>query len=452
MNHLWTIKRRLQQAAFCFVLLTFAADSASAKTSGNFVLNNCQLRTVQTPVVNGIANSIVALTLDSYFDPLVEFQELAVAVNGQRTWKVMGPDLNGHYGGLNGVGGLEATIRESDGTVTPVLNDYFGNVLATISGTTASWNSVRVGGYGPVLGYEASPLTAGTPLAESLLWRSRRIDPSGFYNLGARYYDPMAGRFLSPDPMGHAGSMDLYSAFNGDPVNNFDPDGRFSAGSLNGAEQYGSELYASLGNALDAVIGGAGGHQADSRYQFNYMNGSDAYQAGSDFGYTAAGIGLQVGLIAATEGLAELAPALEGAGALDDANIMRIGGTMALRTGEEGVVAETEAETTFTVAGTAGTSTASSGAGQSVTINVNSAEPTYAPGETMPNGQVAGVGPGAMYSGETTIATRGAVANANFAQIGYNGAGNFSEVGRGIYSGIAGMPIQTVDDLSLIHI
>jgi hypothetical protein len=28
--------------------------------------------------------------------PTVKFQELAVAVNGLRTWKVMGPDLNGH--------------------------------------------------------------------------------------------------------------------------------------------------------------------------------------------------------------------------------------------------------------------------------------------------------------------------------------------------------------------
>ena len=245
----------------------------------------------------------------------------------------MGPDLNGHYGGLNGVGGLEATIRESDGTVTPVLNDFFGNVLATISGTTASWNSVRVGGYGPVLGYQAATLNAGTPLAESLLWRSRRIDPSGFYNLGARYYDPMAGRFLSPDPMGHAGSMDLYSAFNGDPINHFDPDGRFSAGSLNGAERYGSQTYANLGNALDAVLGSivgifnpgyaarnfGGGYQADASYQNNYDRGSDAYRAGSDFGYVAAGIGLQVGLIAATEGLAELAPALEGAEGLEEA-------------------------------------------------------------------------------------------------------------------------------------
>jgi RHS repeat-associated protein len=185
-----------------------------------------RLRTTQTPVVNGVTNAAVMVTLDSFFDPLVEFEELGVAVNGARTWKVMGPDLNGRYGGMQGVGGLEATVRESDGTVTPVLDDYFGNVLATISGTAVNWNPVRVSGYGPVLGYQSPTLTAGTPLAETLLWRTHRIDPSGFYYLGARYYDPLAGHFLSPDPLGHAASMDLYSAFNGDPVNNFDPDGR----------------------------------------------------------------------------------------------------------------------------------------------------------------------------------------------------------------------------------
>ena len=35
------------------------------------------------------------------------------------------------------------------------------------------------------------------------------------------------GEFLSPDPLGHAASMDLYSYCNGDPVNGLDPDGRF---------------------------------------------------------------------------------------------------------------------------------------------------------------------------------------------------------------------------------
>jgi RHS repeat-associated protein len=185
-----------------------------------------RLRTIHTPVGTNVVYNLQTLVTDSYYDPQVEFLEVAVSLNGQRTWKVMGPDINGGYGSMQGVGGLEATIRELDGLTTPVIDDYFGNVLATVAGTNANWNPVRVGGYGPVNGYQAPVLSPSVPLAETLLWRSRRIDPSGFYCLGARYYDPLAAHLLSPDPLGHAASMDLYSAFGNDGINYFDPTGR----------------------------------------------------------------------------------------------------------------------------------------------------------------------------------------------------------------------------------
>ena len=42
-------------------------------------------------------------------------------------------------------------------------------------------------------------------------------------NIGARYYEPTSGRFLSADPMGHGTSPSLYDFCGGDPVNYFDP-------------------------------------------------------------------------------------------------------------------------------------------------------------------------------------------------------------------------------------
>jgi hypothetical protein len=51
-----------------------------------------------------------------------------------RIWKVYGPDLNGRYGGLQGTGGLEAVILDADGTTTGVINDQFGDGVATVSG------------------------------------------------------------------------------------------------------------------------------------------------------------------------------------------------------------------------------------------------------------------------------------------------------------------------------
>jgi RHS repeat-associated protein len=55
-----------------------------------------------------------------------------------------------------------------------------------------------------------------------------RKDPTGFIWMGARYYDPSTGRFLSPDPIGYPACLDLYNYANGDPINYCDPDGRYA--------------------------------------------------------------------------------------------------------------------------------------------------------------------------------------------------------------------------------
>jgi RHS repeat-associated protein len=146
--------------------------------------------------------------------------------SGRTLWKVYGPDLNGRFGGLQGTGGLEAVILDADGTTTGVINDQFGNGVASVSGGSVTWNTTRVGAYGPLPGVQAQTLTDVSQVAASTAWRSRRIDPTGFYWLGARYYEPTSGRFLSADPMGQAASPSLYDFCGGDPVNRFDPDGR----------------------------------------------------------------------------------------------------------------------------------------------------------------------------------------------------------------------------------
>jgi len=146
--------------------------------------------------------------------------------SGRSHWKVYGPDLNGHFGSLQGTGGLEATILDAGGATQGVINDQFGNGVASVSGSTVTWFATRVGAYGPLPGSPAATLTDITQLAAATAWRGRRIDPTGFYDLGARYYEPTSGRFLSADPMGQAASPSLYDFVGGDPVNFFDPDGR----------------------------------------------------------------------------------------------------------------------------------------------------------------------------------------------------------------------------------
>ena len=50
-------------------------------------------------------------------------------------------------------------------------------------------------------------------------------DATGFEMLGARYYLPWLGRFLTQDPIGHEGGLNLYAYCGNSPLLNVDPDG-----------------------------------------------------------------------------------------------------------------------------------------------------------------------------------------------------------------------------------
>jgi RHS repeat-associated protein len=174
--------------------------------------------------------------------------------SGRSLWKVYGPDLNGRFGGLQGTGGLEAVILDADGTTTGVINDQFGNGVATVTGTgsgaSVTWNTTRVGAYGPLPGIQAQTLSDVTQLAAATAWRSHRIDPTGFYWLGARYYEPTSGRFLSADPAGHAASPSLYDYAGGDPVNFFDPTGRCKNGGKDTFDLNGNKIPYNQGDGI----------------------------------------------------------------------------------------------------------------------------------------------------------------------------------------------------------
>ena len=86
------------------------------------------------------------------------------------------------------------------------------------------------------------------------------------YYMGARYYDPVEGRFISADPLGHGASMSLYDYCNGDPVNGLDPDGRckqgYSAGWSNGDGSFAgtydpSQSSSEVGYGAGWLVGGA---------------------------------------------------------------------------------------------------------------------------------------------------------------------------------------------------
>ncbi|HYG35644.1 MAG TPA: hypothetical protein VEC99_12710, partial [Clostridia bacterium] len=130
----------------------------------------------------------------------------------------------GRYGGQNGTGGFEATA--SGMTFSPLIADAFGNVLATVSSGSVSWSSSRVSAYGAVPGYKAPSIGFGNVGLE-YAWRNRAADSIGFVWLGGNWLDPVGGRFLSFDPLGHEASDNGYTFCGGNPIGYiWDADGR----------------------------------------------------------------------------------------------------------------------------------------------------------------------------------------------------------------------------------
>ena len=226
-----------------------------------------RLRTVHTLVASNAPVVASRTQTDSWFDPEVEFMEIGVrlargasAALVNTYWKVHGLDADEEYGGLQGIGGLEAIVRESDGQVVAAVNDFFSSVVAgTAVAGQVQWSDTLVGGYGALPDQTAKPLSESVDLLAATVWRSKRIDPTGFYWMGARYYEPGSGRFLSPDPAGHGSSMSLYDYAGGDPVNNTDSDGRLVVGAVKGFVLGGFTSsvsgYTSLGQVIGGVIG-----------------------------------------------------------------------------------------------------------------------------------------------------------------------------------------------------
>jgi len=183
-----------------------------------------RLRTVTVPVTNNLAITAQQHLLVHFYDPQVEFLEVGLSVNGKTTWKTYGPDLDGAYGGEQGLGGLESLTTDMNSV--GVIQDGFGNVLGSVANGLPTWNASRVNLYGPVDGYAALSLSTGPLSAEHLAWRGKWRDEAGYYYWAARPYEAERRAFLSADPLGHAATPSLYSAFRGNPASYWDPDGR----------------------------------------------------------------------------------------------------------------------------------------------------------------------------------------------------------------------------------
>ena len=204
-----------------------------------------------TLVSNNVATA--TNTLKHYYDPLVEFLEVGVSVNGVTMWKLYGPDGDGAYGSQQGLGGLELLKTDGTSQQTAVLQDHFGNVLAGVVGGIPQWVSARVSAYGPVEGTQLAALSVTPLTVEHLAWRGKWRDVTGDFYWGARPYDPKRRAFIAFDTLGHTATPGGYTAFGGMPTVTWDPDARLGRGAGNSALDMGMGLTHLMDNTLGAV-------------------------------------------------------------------------------------------------------------------------------------------------------------------------------------------------------
>jgi RHS repeat-associated protein len=70
-----------------------------------------------------------------------------------------------------------------------------------------------------------------SPTGQPFRFTGRRFDiETGLYYYRARYYSPILGRFLQPDPIGYKDDIDLYAYVHNDPIDSSDPSGTECAG------------------------------------------------------------------------------------------------------------------------------------------------------------------------------------------------------------------------------
>ena len=115
-----------------------------------------------------------------------------------------------------------------------LLTDALMSVIAQANDAEGIENYYNYSPYGQA---QATGVDGGN----SLQYTGRENDQTGLYYYRARYYDPVLKRFISEDPIGVAGGINLYAYVGGNPVSRADPSGLWEI-SFGGYGPWGGEM------------------------------------------------------------------------------------------------------------------------------------------------------------------------------------------------------------------
>ena len=156
-----------------------------------------------------------------------------------------------YYGGLDN---LHAVI-DGDGEPYFAHKDGMGNVIALtdrLRNVEEQYTYERIWG-----GLSLDTLSSCT---EAECNRSKYKgalhigEEAGIYYMRNRWYEPHTGRFLSEDPIGLAGGINLYAYVGADPVNGTDPSGLYEVCEMNdGVCEFGALVFG-IGGGIPEIV------------------------------------------------------------------------------------------------------------------------------------------------------------------------------------------------------
>ncbi|OGW93596.1 MAG: hypothetical protein A3K16_06315 [Omnitrophica bacterium RIFCSPLOWO2_01_FULL_45_24] len=149
---------------------------------------------------------------------------------------------------IGGIGGLISSIQPAlpaaghipdvaldRGMVLDVIfNIYYyhdsnlGNVNQITDSSGAVVQTYDYDAFGNIVNQTGSTPNGGQALTEAYRYKTKEYSPeTGLVFFGARYYNPLIGRFITKDPLGMADGPNQYLYCNNDPINIIDPYGLY---------------------------------------------------------------------------------------------------------------------------------------------------------------------------------------------------------------------------------